>query len=359
MVEAMAALPPFVRMVKGRSATYPYFRTKVTGSVRLRGVPGTAEFFSHYAELLALRERLIGATSGSPEGTFAWLIDKYLKSAEYAALADATQISYARTCAVLTAELGPQPYRFTTRNMLKAVRDDYAATPRKAHKLKQMLSRLYTWADEESLVPAGHNPAAGFKRLKTKGGEQEIVPWSDYEIERVLGAAPAHLRTPLLLALYTGQRASDVVAMRWQQWQGDRLRVRQSKTTAMLELPCHPVLQAHLEALRRQAKVVGLAEICLRPNGQPFNVGTLAGQLRRLVEKLDTMPRNRSMHGLRYAAAARMESGGATVAMIEAVLGHRTFRMALKYASARMRADQGIAAMKSAARCQTPLGDVS
>jgi integrase len=52
------------------------------------------------------------------------------------------------------------------------------------------------------------------------------------------------------------------------------------------------------------------------------------------------------MHGLRYAAAARMEEGGATVAAIEAVLGHRTFRMALKYASARRRAAQGVAAMK-------------
>jgi integrase len=70
--------------------------------------------------------------------------------------------------------------------------------------------------------------------------------------------------------------------------------------------------------------------------------------VRRVVERHPRIPNNRSMHGLRYAAAARMEEGGATVAQIESVLGHRTFRMALKYASARRRAAGGIAAMKGA-----------
>jgi hypothetical protein len=58
-------------------------------------------------------------------------------------------------------ELGAQPFRYTTKAMLKAVRDDHAATPRKAHKLKQMVSRLYSWAEEESLVPDGFNPPPG------------------------------------------------------------------------------------------------------------------------------------------------------------------------------------------------------
>jgi integrase len=75
----------------------------------------------------------------------------------------------------------------------------------------------------------------------------------------------------------------------------------------------------------------------------------MSGQLRRQVEKHPRIPNNRSFHGLRYAAAARMEEGGATVASIEAVLGHRTFRMALKYASARKRAAEGVAAMKGEA----------
>jgi integrase len=93
--------------------------------------------------------------------------------------------------------------------------------------------------------------------------------------------------------------------------------------------------------------VVSLAgAICLGRNGQPWSVNAMSGAVRRQVEKHPRVPDNRSMHGLRYAAAARMEEGGATVAAIEAVLGHRTFKMALKYASARKRAAEGVAAMK-------------
>jgi integrase len=58
------------------------------------------------------------------------------------------------------------------------------------------------------------------------------------------------------------------------------------------------------------------------------------------------MPNNRSFHGIRYASAARMEEAGATIGMLELVLGHRTLKMALKYASRRRRQQQGVARMK-------------
>jgi hypothetical protein len=49
-------------------------------------------------------------------------------------------------------------------------------------------------------------------------------------------------------------------------------------------------------------------------------------------------PVDRSIHGLRYMAGADLEEAGCTVAEIEAVLGHHTFKMAMKYASQRLRA---------------------
>jgi integrase len=69
--------------------------------------------------------------------------------------------------------------------MIKRVRDDHSATPRKAHKLRQMLSRLYSWANEEGLVD-GYNPAAKIKRLKVR--QKAITPWSEDEIARFLAA---------------------------------------------------------------------------------------------------------------------------------------------------------------------------
>jgi integrase len=349
----MAERLPYTYQVTVKGNGYWRFRSKETGDVKLPGSPADPQFHQKYADLLALRNRVAAAAAGTEdEESWAWLIGRYLNSPEYRALADCTQVDYAATCALLEGELGPHPFRFTTRAMVKAVRDDFAATPRKANKIQQMTSRLYSWAQEGELVPEGFNPAkgghGGLKKLKRKGGEREILPWSDAEVAWVLEAAPAHVVTPVLLALYTGQRREDVVGMTWQQWQGDFVRVRTSKTGALIDMPCHPVLKAHLEQLRAEAKVISLAgPICLTAAGIPFaSANALSGAVRRVVEAHPRVPNRRSMHGLRYAAAGRMEEGGANIAAIEAVLGHRTFRMAMKYASARLRAAQGIAAMK-------------
>jgi integrase len=337
----------FLNRVTARGRAYWFFRSRETGNVKLPGAPGEAAFMRAYADALDLRDRLAAGAPRAAPDSFASLVDAYLKSAEYRALSDSTQLDYARTCGVISDGFGDVPYRFTTRAMIRTLRDDFQATPRKANKIVTMVSALYGWAQQGELVPDGFNPAAGIKKLKRKGGEREIVPWSDQEVAWVLEAAPLAVQTAVLIALYTGQRREDVVAMTWQQDQGDLLRVRTSKTRQLIDLPCHPVLRAHLDMVRKRAKVVSLTgAICLSPRGQPWSVNALSGQLRRVVEKHARVPDNRSLHGLRYAAAARMEEGGATVAAIEAVLGHRTFKMALKYASARMRAREGIAAMR-------------
>lgn len=339
----------FVRIIRNRHGTeYAFFRTRETGDVRLRGLPGSSAFHKHYGELLETRERILA--QAVDEQSLTWLINQYLASVEFKALADSTQLDYCRTCELLKADdLGRQPFQYVSRAMVKAVRNEFASQPRKAHKIKQMVSCLYSWAAEAEHVAEGFNPVGGLKRLKRKGGDKEIVAWSDAEIGWFLEAAPAHVRLPVMLALYTGQRREDVCAMTWQQWQGDIIRLRQSKTGELLELPCHPALKAELETARRKGKIINLSgPICRTEAGLPYTVNGMSGAIRRQVEKIARMPNNRSMHGLRYAAAARMAEGGATIDAIEAVLGHRTYRMAMKYAGGRLRASQGIAAMRGA-----------
>ncbi|GGB14759.1 hypothetical protein GCM10011380_00200 [Sphingomonas metalli] len=337
----------FTYLSKG---AYWRFRHKLTGDVPLpheKGLhwskqPERAAFMQRYAELLAVVEaKKVAPPSRS---TFAWLIAEYQRSPEFRNLADSTQTDYARTLGLLKDELGQVRFALASRAILKAVRDDHATTTRKAHKIKQMLSRLYSWADEAGHVPEGFNPAKGIKKIKRKGGAREIVVWSDAEIAAFLKGAPEHLVTPVLIALYTGQRREDVVRMTWQQYQGDVIRVRQSKTTALLDIACHSVLRKHLDALKRQGVV-----ICTTEGGKAYTANGLSQAVRRRVSKVAAMPDDRSMHGLRYAAGSRMEEAGCTVAEIESVLGHQTFRMALKYASQRLRAKAAIAKMEASA----------
>lgn len=332
---------PFTYIVKGR-----YWRFR-RGDLRaaLPGKPGDPAFHRRYGELVALSE---GRPSKPDETTLAWLIGEYRASAEFKALRSPTQIDYGRTLDLLKADpLAEEPYKLVTGPMVKLVRDEHAATPRKAHKIKQTVSRLYTWAQEAGHVPHGHNPAAGFKRLKVR--QKSIAPWSEEEIALFLAHCPAELKTPFLLALCTGQRPEDAVTMEWTAYQGAFIRVRQSKTGEPLDIACHPALKAHLDGIRTSFGG-RIARTALK---RPYSANGFAQHIRRVAEKIPGFPKDRSPHGLRYAAAGRLEEAGVTPADASSILGHRTYQMAMKYLSQRKRSAAAMAkvASKGGAKC--------
>jgi integrase len=321
---------PFTYVVKGR-----YWRFR-RGDLKapLPGQPGDPAFHQRYGELVAQSERK------APEldrESFAWLIARYRKSAEFNALRPLTRIDYDQTLRTIEAELGEIPFGLTTHKMVKQVRDDHADTPRKAHKIRQMLSRLYSWAGEEGLVEPTFNPAAHVKRLKVR--QKAITPWSEAEIAAFLAVAPPWLQTPVLLALYTGQRREDVVRMAWADFQGAFVRVRQSKTGEPLDIACHKVLRSHLSSI----KTAFGGPIARNAKGRPFTANSLSQALRRQIAAMPGFPQDRSMHGLRYAAAARLDEAGCTLTEAVAVLGHRTYQMAHRYMAQRRASEAAMA----------------
>lgn len=313
---------PYTYLAKGR---YWRFR-RGDFDVSLPGQPGEARYHEAYSAFLAQSER---KQEEPDRASFAWLVKRYKASVEFKALRAPTQLDYERTLDLIVHELGDQPYKFTTRAMIKAVRDDYAVTPRKAHKIQQMISRLYSWADESDLVPEGLNPTEKLKKLKSRA--KMITPWSEHEIALVLAKATGHLKTAILLCLYTGQRAEDVVTMEWSAFQGDFIRVVQSKTNEPLDIACHPVLRAHLTSVRTRFG----GRIVRNAQGKPWTANGFAQALRGLVESIPEMPKGRSPHGLRYAAAGRLEEAGCTIVEATSILGHRTYQMAMQYLAGR------------------------
>jgi integrase len=311
---------PFTYVIQGR-----YWRFR-RGSLKaaLPGKPGDPAFHARYAELVALSE----AKAPEPDrSSVAYLIGLYRKSAEFNALRPLTRLDYDKTLTLLEREIGELPYALVRHTVIKQLRDELASTPRKAHKVRQMVSRLYGWAGEEDLVE--FNPAARVKRLKVRA--KAIEPWSEQEITRFLAEAPLWLQTPVLLALYTGQRREDVVRMTWADYQGGFVRVRQSKTGEPLDIACHKVLRSHLSSI----KTAFGGPIARNARGRPFSANSLSQAMRRQIEKMPGFPHDRSMHGLRYAAAARLDEAGCTLSEAVAVLGHRTYQMAHRYMSQR------------------------
>lgn len=316
----------FTYIVKGR-----YWRFR-RGDLKasLPEQPGHPDFHKRYGELVALSE---GKTEPAVE-TLQALIRLYRASAEFKALRVPTQFDYGKTLDLIDADdLAKEPYALITGPMVKTVRDDYASTPRKAHKIKQMVSRLYSWAEEEQKVPKGCNPAASFKKLKVR--QKQIPAWSEEEITLFLAYCPTHLKTVVLLALCTGQRAEDVVTMEWPAYQGSIIRVVQSKTGEPLTIPCHKQLREHLDAVKTRFK----GPIARAASGRPYSANGFAKALSDCGKRVPNWPASRSPHGLRYASAARLEEAGIGAAVASLIMGHRTYAMAMKYLTARREAE--------------------
>lgn len=325
------------KLAGGRYRDYWRFRRNGVDTP-LPGAPGEAAFHARYGELMKQAEERAQSQANreSDRHSFAFLCNRYLAGTEFAALAPKTQADYRRTIeARLVPVLGPERFDAIGRASVKAVRDAIARkhSPRTAHKVKQMVSRLYSWAEEEDLLPDSFvNPAGGIRKIKSKSKPIEV--WSIEEIRLFLAHCAPWLKTVVLLALYTGQRREDLVTMEWSAVQGNIVRVRQNKTGEPLDIPCHPELAKHLKKVRTKFGGTVIRD----GKGKPMTADGLSYEIHQAVRKIQDMP-HRSLHGLRYASAAMLEEAGCSVIEITSIIGHRTYQMAIKYAGQRRDAE--------------------
>jgi integrase len=322
--------PRYTYVAKGK---YWRFRHPETGEIGLPGKPGSIEFETKYAELVARIQpkdrRRVDCDS------FNWLLDTYFASESYRTLTENTRYDYAILGNAVREHLGDQSFRLTTKRMIMTVRDSFAGTPYQAEKLKRFISRLYTFAAEAEIVDVDTNPASGIRSLKWR--KHGFEPWSDEEIDLLLKHARGVTRTLIIISIYTGQRPGDVAGMQWSQALGDMIRVRQIKTGELVLIPCHPALKKELERL--QAAEGGQATGSIAKwKGRQIDEGQYRYLLRKLVRAIRNMP-HRTPHGARFAAAARLSEAGCTVDQIVSIIGHRTYQIAMMYIMRRKNAE--------------------
>jgi integrase len=73
------------------------------------------------------------------------------------------------------------------------------------------------------------------------------------------------MRTAFLLLQYTAQRPVDVLTMKWTNYSGSAIRLRQQKTRVLLDVPIDPILRDHLETLPRNRSSLTLVSYRGRP----------------------------------------------------------------------------------------------
>lgn len=163
--------------------------------------------------------------------TISDLIQKYLSSKSYSNLSAATKSSYDLYLRRIGDEFGTLPIAVLdergTRRAIRQWRDDHLSSqPRTADATIAVFRVLLNFAIDEEYIEK--NPAAGLGRVHTKT-RRDII-WSDAQIEAFLSKAPRHLARALLLALWTGQRQSDLLALEWTSYDGEYIRLQQQKS---------------------------------------------------------------------------------------------------------------------------------
>jgi integrase len=186
-----------------------------------------------------------------------------------------------------------------------------------------LISAPWEFATEQLGIELDADPTHGIKRVHKVAHEHE--PWPSELIERFLREARPSLRWAVKLALYTGQRRSDLVKMKWSQYDGEFIEVRQQKTGALLSIPCHKALRTELESMPRVADTILVGE-----RGAPLTGSSLSVMVRRQLREMGV--NGYAIHGLRKNAAVELANAGCDAFEIAAITGHRTVGMVQHYA---------------------------
>ena len=153
---------------------------------------------------------------------------------------------------------------------IRQFRDRYAATPGEENNSLRCLSSFLQWSAESGY--RDDNPARGIRKFKLG----TYAPWPWHVIEDARANLPDHLWRPVALALYTGQRQSDVLAMRRNAVRDGMITVKQEKTGVLLDIPVHRDLRPLLETIPHDAMTV-LATKAGRPWGSGFKIELAEG----------------------------------------------------------------------------------
>lgn len=230
---------------------------------------------------------------------------------------------------------------------LDAILGKMSATPAAANNLRKVLKRLFAYAVK--LGWRRDNPAELTDAFKIDG--EGFHTWTEAEIAQFQAHHPigSKARLAMELMLWTGQRRSDIIQLGRQHIESGRIRIRQTKTGALVMVWISPQLQYVLDQ-------VPPGQLCFLQTefGKPFSGAGFGNWFRDRCNEAG-LPQC-SAHGLRKAMSRRLAENGATHMQGKAVTGHKTDREFSRYAAS---ADQVALADKAVANLSDRLATKS
>lgn len=324
-----------------------YFR-RHGRKIRLRGPASSPEFLADYREAAAglaeRKDKSPGVGKVIPRSV-RWLCGQYFKSAMFKELDPRTQkvrrAILERFCKHKND--GDKPFALLQPRHVRIRRDEMSDRPEAANSMVKALRQLYRFA----LRYDHHDDNPADKVEYLKGNADGFHSWTLDEIEKYEEVHPVGTtaRLALALALYTGQRRSDLVQFGKQHIRDGWLVFTQHKgrnrNPVRMEIPIIPELQSVID----QTPTGDLTFLVTAFN-RPFTSNGFGNRFRKWCD--DAGLPQCSVHGLRKAAAARLAELGCTEQEIMAITGHRTSKEVTRYtraASQKTRAESALRRM--------------
>lgn len=315
----------YVLAYKDRHGRQRYYYRRDGQRFPLPGLPGEAAFMDAYQLAAATFSSLEPLRSLAPTpGTFDALAVAYYRSAQFVSLSAATQRTYRHAIDRWRKEHGAKRVAHLKRHHVAEhlAKRFESGGPEAANQLRKVLRNLCTFAVDNEW--RRDNPCDNIRKYKPPG--EGFIPWSETDIATFLEkwGHGTRERLAMCLLLYTGQRRGDMVRMGRQHRNGDTIRVVQGKTGAQLLIPLHPELKVILDDLPLENLTFLTTAF-----GKPFTAAGFGNWFRDKCN--DAGLKERSAHGLRKSAAARLAEAGCTTKQIAAITGHASLTEIERY----------------------------
>ena len=264
-------------------------------------------------------------------GSMDHLIEAYKNSREFGSLGEKTAVEYTRYLRLISDWAGTECAAAINSRMVQDLYDTLRdKTPRKAAYMVQVLRLLFAFAERQSLINRGTNPAAR-PMLDYKARKGTI--WSPQAVRDFVATADEMgfyaIGTAVMLNEWMGQRRGDVIAVSMAAYRAGILHIRQSKTGADVALPVGmvPQLQTRIEEqiARNKRKDRPGVTLIQTQSGGPYTADGFMTTFEKV--RVPAAKRNPEIAGLifkdlRHTAVTRLAECGAEIPQIAAVTGH-------------------------------------
>jgi integrase len=307
-IVGVVELPKGVHRVVARGREYFYWQPgrgtqHAAPRVRLPDDPQQPDFWA------ALRQAQ-GIATGPHRMTVGDVLDAYLTSPKFLKLSKGSQEQYRGQARVVRLAWDKTPADAMKPRHVREVVEGLSDTPGKANNFLSFMRALSAFGVVREHFPA--SITAGVEPYAKEGGHK---PWTDKQIAAAHEHLTGMVRRGIMLALYTGQRGSDIVRLGPTDVDDGGFALRQQKTGREVWCPIVPELAAEMATWELRP-----GPFLLMANDRPYSRKRLWVHFDQMRETIPALA-DVTIHGLRATAVVRLRREGLSTAQIQDIIG--------------------------------------